>query len=257
VKASYWDSLHESFEDAVFDPVGSDVRGAFWRALDRFSAGARRAADYGCGTGRQLPALAARFESVVGLDFAPRLVEVARRRCAGLDNVEIAPADLRRSALPARNIELGVCVNAWIMPRIEERTAMLRAIRRSLAPGAPLVLIVPSLEAGLYANERLIEWNRRSGLRGASLMREGIAATAAAARDLLQGVIDLDGSRTKHFLREEAHSLLRDAHFEVVHEERIEYPWETYFDDPPRWLVEPLPWDWLFVARRSSRSEIS
>ena len=43
---------------------------------------------------------------------------------------------------------------------------------------------------------------------------------------------------------------MAEAGFEMLHEERIEYPWRAYFDRPPRWLRSPGPWDWLFVARR-------
>lgn len=243
--------MHADFDDAVFDPVASDVRGAFWRAVRRFGRGASRVADYGCGTGRQLPGLAERFDEVTGLDFAPRLLEVARARTAELEHVELRRVDLRRPIPRLRDVELGVCVNAWIMPAHDDRTLALRHIRASLAPGAPLVLVVPALEAALYVNERLIEWNRRAGLRGRALLREGIETTPAAARDLLHGVIDLDRSRTKHFLCEELLSRLRDARFEVVHQDRVEYPWSAYFDHPPRWLTQPLPWDWLFVARRA------
>jgi len=250
MKPAQWDRMHDRFDEAVFDPVASDLHGAFRHALERYGRGARLVADFGCGTGRNLPLLAARFERVVGLDFAPKLLRLAEQRAGHLANVEIARADLRRSAAPARHVELGVCVNAWIMPRFDDRRRMLATMRRSLARHAPLLLVVPSLEAALYANDRLVEWNRRSGLRGAALLREGIRPSAAAARDLLGGVIDLDGSRTKHFLREEAHAVLRDARLELVHEARVEYPWDAYFDRPPRWLREPRPWDWLFVARR-------
>lgn len=250
MKASFWDTMHDDFEDAVFDPVGSDVHGTFWQAVRRFGRGAKRVADYGCGTGRQLPGLARRFQQVVGYDFAPRLLEVARSRVAGLDHVAVRRVDLRKPITGSGRFDLGVCVNAWIMPSHEERRLVLRHIRSSLAPGTPLILIVPSLEAALYANERLIEWNRRSGLRGQALLREGIETTPRASRDLLHGIIDLAGSRTKHFLREEALTTLRAARFEPVHEARIEYPWGDYFDRPPRWLQQPGPWDWLFVARR-------
>jgi len=255
VKASFWNTMHADFDDTVFDPVASDVHGSFWRAVRRFTGDARRVADYGCGTGRQLPGLAARFDEVIGLDFAPRLLDVARERTRGLTNVELRRADLRKPVPRLRNIELGVCVNAWIMPAHEDRRRMLRHIRASLATDAPLVLVVPALEAALFANERLIEWNRRSGLRGRALLREGIAATEAAAQDLLHGVIDLDGSRTKHFLREEALCTLREAGFELVHEGRVEYPWDAYFERPPRWLQPPLPWDWLFVVRKRRRGQ--
>ncbi|MAG16654.1 MAG: methyltransferase type 11, partial [Phycisphaerae bacterium] len=32
--------------------------------------------------------------------------------------------------------------------------------------------------------------------------------------------------------------------------DKIEYDWTTEFHNPPRWLGTPLPWDWLFVARK-------
>ena len=38
VKPSFWDTMHADFDDAVFDPVASDVHGAFWRAVDDFAA---------------------------------------------------------------------------------------------------------------------------------------------------------------------------------------------------------------------------
>jgi SAM-dependent methyltransferase len=250
MRSSFWNAMSSEFETSVFDPVGSDVHGAYRRAFERFGRRSALACDYGCGTGRQLPALAHRHRRVVGLDFAPKLLEVARRRCAELPNVELRRVDLRRPIPKLRGVEFGVCVNAWIMPDHDDRASALRHVRASLAPGARLLLVVPSLEGALFANERLVEWNRRSGLRGRALLREGIEATPAAARDLLHGVIDLDGSRTKHFLREEALATFDDAHFDVVHEDRVEYPWSAYFHRPPRWLRAPGPWDWLFVLRK-------
>lgn len=259
MRASFWDAMHASFEDDVFDPVGSDVHRAFARALGRHAGKARFACDYGCGTGRQLPRLAKRFERVVGLDFAPKLLDVARARTRALPNVELRQADLRRTVRGLRGVELGICVNAWIMPAHDDRARMLRSVRASLAPGGRLVLVIPSLEAALYANERLIEWNRRSGLRGRALFREGIAPTARAAADLLHGVIDLDGSRTKHFLCGEALATFADARFELLEQARVEYPWSAYFElpggKPLRFLREPLPWDWLFVLRRPTRTQ--
>ena len=242
--------MHEDFDEAVFDPVGSDVHDVFWPAVDRFGGAARRVADYGCGTGRQLPRLARDFDEVVGYDFAPKLLQVAQERVRGLENVRVARADLRKRFGARGRFDLGVCVNACIMPSHDDRSAVLQHIRATLAPGAHLILVIPSLEAALYANTQLIEWNRRSGLRGRALFREGLATTSKATNDLLHGVIDLDGSRTKHFLREEALSILATARFEVMHEARVEYPWRAYFDHPPRWLRPPGPWDWMFVARR-------
>ncbi|WP_225769937.1 class I SAM-dependent methyltransferase [Inquilinus sp. Marseille-Q2685] len=49
----------------------------------------RTVLDLGCGIGRFAAALAGRVRRVVGLDISARMVAEARRRCAGLANVEI------------------------------------------------------------------------------------------------------------------------------------------------------------------------
>src|SRR5215207_2387368 len=48
----------------------------------------RRALDFGCGAGRLTYALADWFESVVGLDIAPSMIEVARKLHAGVPGVD-------------------------------------------------------------------------------------------------------------------------------------------------------------------------
>ena len=130
------------------------------------------------------------------------------------------------------------------------RTAILRNMRNALARGGHLLLIVPSLEAAMWVNDRLIAANLRDGARGAHALRGGIDTDVRSARDLLRGIVERGGARTKHYLREEAIVELRQLGLEPVHEDRVEYPWDAYLDYPPRRLAEPFPWDWLFLARR-------
>ena len=33
--------------------------------------------------------------------------------------------------------------------------------------------------------------------------------------------------------------------------EKIEYAWDADFEDAPRWMQDPYPWDWLIVARKA------
>ena len=249
-----WHSLGDDFDELVFDVVGSDVRGVVRRTVDRHRIGSRVAAEFGCGIGRTLPLLSRRFRDVYAIDFAPSLLEVARRRCTRLDNVHYVQADLSRSSGGVKGVQLALCVNALLAPEREKRAGLLRTIRRSLASRSRLILVVPSLESVLFTNSRLIEWNRRAGLRGRDLRRESIPASARTSRDLLDGVVDLDGFRTHHHLREGALVALRDADFDPIDVQRVEYRWDDYFDRPPRWMGEPLPWDWLLVAKPSARS---
>ena len=32
--------------------------------------------------------------------------------------------------------------------------------------------------------------------------------------------------------------------------EKINYNWKTEFNQPPKWLKEPYPWDWMCVAEK-------
>lgn len=250
MERSSWHSLGDDFDDRVFDVLGSDLRGVVRASVDRHAAGTRVAAEFGCGIGRTLPLLASRFRDVYAIDFAPSLLAVARERCGSLDNVEYVQADLSRSSGGVKGVQLALCVNALLSPQRVQRRGLLRTIRRALTPRGCLVLVVPSLESVLFTNSRLIEWNRRAGLRGRSLRRESIPADARSARDLLDGVVELEGFPTKHFLREEAIVALHDTGFAPIDVQKVEYRWDDYFDRPPKWMGEPLPWDWLLVAKR-------
>lgn len=247
-----WDGLAETFDADVFDPTGTDLGGAFTRALRRVGR-VETAVDLGCGTGRLLPRLRRRAERVVGIDFAPELLRVARSRLGDDDRVELRCADLARPLRAPRGADLATCANVLLSPDESTRTAVLRNCRRVLAPGGALLLIVPALESALWVNDRLVAWNRRAGLHGASAFRGGIAAgpaTPSATRDLAGGVVDQGGVRTKHYLKEELVDALRRVRLEPGAVDRIEYPWDAYFDSPPAWLGAPGPWDWLVHATR-------
>jgi hypothetical protein len=67
---------------------------------------------------------------------------------------------------------------------------------------------------------------------------------------MLQGNVDIDNVPTKHYLREELGLLLSREGFRMQECEKIEYRWDTEFIDAPEWLTEPLPWDWMAVAKK-------
>lgn len=249
MKASEWDALAPEFDEDVFDPTGTDLRGAVPRAL-RTVGRVDLAVDFGCGIGRLLPSLVRRADRVVGLDFAQALLDRAHDRLAGAPNVELRRADLSRPLRSPRGAGLVCCVNVLLSPDARVRRGIGRNLRNALAEGGHLLLVVPSLESAMWVNDRLIAANERDGARGARALRGGIGTDARSARDLLRGVVDQGSARTKHYLREECIVELRALGLEPVREDRVEYPWDAYLDHAPRWLGEPLPWDWLFLARR-------
>lgn len=66
----------------------------------------------------------------------------------------------------------------------------------------------------------------------------------------MQGVGEIDHVPHKHFLEEELTLNLNKSGFQVLEIKKIEYPWSTEFNRPPRWLHSPKPWDWMVVAKK-------
>jgi SAM-dependent methyltransferase len=248
----YWERIAGRYEEEVFSSAGADLAGVVARHLDALADPRAVAIDFGCGVGHYLPLLAERFREVHGLDFAAPLVEQARERCLGLAAVRVQQADLSKGRAPRGlpRARVAVCANVLISQDERMRRGILRAIARQLVAGGHLLLVVPSLESALFANQRLIEWNRRLGFDERESIDSGIAPSARSLREIVMGLVRIDGVPTKHYLREEALVLLDDAGFTVRTWEKVEYGWETEFEKPPRFMKRPGPWDWLFVARR-------
>jgi hypothetical protein len=134
-----------------------------------------------------------------------------------------------------------------IMPSDALRDGILKRLAGMLRRGGGLMLLVPSLESSLYAHARRAEWLRRSpGARVPS----ATTLTGPSGRDVLRGILGIDGVRTKHWLREELVVALTAAGFKGVAVDKVEYGWDTEFAEPPRWMKEPWPWDWVAVGRR-------
>ena len=55
---------------------------------------------------------------------------------------------------------------------------------------------------------------------------------------------------TKHYLREELTTTAARFGLAVQEIEKIEYPWSSEFNSPPRWMRAPFPWDWLVLLQK-------
>ena len=113
--------------------------------------------------------------------------------------------------------------------------------------------MVPSLESALFSTSRLFEWRDRTsnGRRNGFAIKLG--SNDARGLDIARGVLNLDGFLEKHYLKEELLVALKSVGFETDEPEKVEYSWSAMFDDPPRWMKEPYPWDWLVTCRKGRR----
>ena len=103
--------------------------------------------EIGCGTGEVTAALAARAESVLGLDLSPEMVAAARERCAGAANVDLVLADALTHPLPREHFDLVVSIATLHHLPL---APMLARARDALRPGGLLwILDLPRDETAL------------------------------------------------------------------------------------------------------------
>ena len=245
-----WNEVADSYDESVFDVLAHDRKGLIEASLRKYGREAKTATDVGCGIGKCVALMAENFPRVEALDLSAKCLDRARKAHARLDNVGFAVADLADPGVKLPKSDLALCVNVLLTPSLTHRTRMLDALCGHLRRKGHLVLVVPSLESALLSNARLIEWNVRSGISPARADVAGFPTrNEPDYRKLHAGVLRLGGADTKHFLKEEVQLLLGERGLQVLEMHKLEYPWATEFDEPPAWMQEPCPWDWLCVAR--------
>ena len=95
--------------------------------------------DIGCGIGRVGQALAPRCKQWIGCDVSPKMLEYARRRLAGFDNVhlvELSGFDLR--PIPDASVDLVYCTVVFIVLEEWDRYNYILEARRCCAGRADL-----------------------------------------------------------------------------------------------------------------------
>ncbi len=241
-----WDQVAETFDEEIFNVPANDSRALIRTWLERLARPDATATDLGCGVGRTLPLLSDLYHTVYAVDVSSQCLAVAAQACAGYDNIRYVHADLSkgRNGYPVADVVL--CINTWLNASPVIRKGIADTTCRSVRRGGHLLLVVPSVESALLTTCRHLQWNQRDGMDPGRAQR----AAALGTPGIEHGIIHIDGVPTKHHLQEELDALLKERGFAVEAVEKIEYPWRTEFDAPPRWMKAPYPWDWFLVARR-------
>ncbi len=186
-----------------FFATGSDyVRVLMARAASLGLPRAREAAlDYGCGVGRLTRALAAHFESCLGVDVSRAMIEHARRLNAGWPSCRFLPIDTP-AELAEGAFDLVLCkAVVQHLPGRSDQTACLTGLARALRPGGLLAVQVPSrlpLRRRLQLLPRLYRALRGLGLEPKALYeRLGLTPIrmAALSRVEVEQAIRAGGAR--------------------------------------------------------------
>ena len=246
---SYWESVAESYDAEIFSVLACDREGAVLACLDTVARPEHTAADLGCGIGKWLPHLAARFSSVLAVDISEKLLEQAK--AAAGDTVTYVSADISKPGHRFGKFDFVLCVNVAITPDAEIRWSLLSNVARCVRAGGHALFVVPSLESALYVKQRLVEWQVREGQGETQAWSANGDKRFTSLTDVEKGIVEIEKVRTKHYLREELVTTLGALRLRVERVDKVRYAWDTEFTDPPRWLKQPYPWDWMVLARKA------
>ena len=95
--------------------------------------------DLGCGTGQLSAALAPFVARVVAVDGSAAMLQAAKKRLHGLDNIDLRRGDLE--ALPIDDARLDAATVMLVLHHIPEPAKALAEVARVLKPGGRIVLV--------------------------------------------------------------------------------------------------------------------
>ena len=248
---AYWDNLAQSFESTVFSVLKYDRAKYITHTIKQYGDKNKIAADLGCGIGSFLPALAQHFGKVYAVDISAKCLQRAKTHCNEYDNIIYRDIDLSAGKIKLPKFDFGLSVNALLSPKLEGRIRFIDASLKGLKKHGHFLLVVPSLESVLLANQRLIEWNIKEGTTANQAQRSLlISSEGHTTKKVCVGTVELDGVETKHYLKEEIFIMLERRGMDILSIKKLEYPWDTEFVDPPKWMSSPYPWDWFVLAKK-------
>jgi ArsR family transcriptional regulator len=127
--AGGWDRLREGIFGDTF---------SLWAVLGLIDP-ALTVGDLGCGTGQLSETIAPYVRRVIAVDGSAEMLDAARRRLAGADNVELRQGDLE--TLPLADGELDAAMLSLVLHYAPDPARALREVARVLRPGGRVLVV--------------------------------------------------------------------------------------------------------------------
>lgn len=244
----HWNKIAPSYNDEIFDVFKSDKFQQLPKYFKKHGNTSHAAIDFGCGNGKSFQYLSPIFKSILAIDISQELLNQAKKR--GFSNIDFKRADLTRKNLNLPEVDFVFCCNVAMLPEIDKTHAMIRNISKCLRKGGNALLVLPSLDSVLYSSWRLMELYKREGVKVNEIPNSEFDYFKASKRDIVQGIIHIDGVPTKHFGRSELEVVFRDVGLTVTSIDKVEYDWDSELAEPPKNMDGPYPWDWLVECKK-------
>lgn len=244
---NYWEKIAPAYDEEIFDVLHNDSKKLILSAIKKISSKRKTVLDAGCAVGKWLPVLSPLFKKIYALDISAKNLEIAQRNHNSFRNIVYQRADMSDSKAAIPKCDVAICINAILTHSLKKRAVFFKSLSRSLKKNGHLILTVPSLESSILT--KIINSQFRIE---PSYIETKLTAKVALKKwkNIVEGNVDIDNIPTKHYLKEELEYLLKNEGFITKEIQKIEYSWNTEFNNPPKWLKEPYPWDWMVIAQK-------
>jgi SAM-dependent methyltransferase len=248
-QAESWSRVARRYEKEFIDPYRAGVRSPLLARLKKVAARGKVAADLGCGIGPLLPELAARFRHVYAVDFAPGMLDRARERCRGLNNITYVHSPLDDLQELSGKIDVAVAVNSLVMPSVAEQDRCLGQILAALRPKGSFLGILPAMDSVHYYTMLLLDRALAGGKPMSAARKNAAHFNDHALYDFAFGQFRFEGIEQHFWQPFEVRYRLRKAGFRGVRLQRVLLDWAQFSwgEDFKRFTP---PWDWYLEARR-------
>lgn len=240
---AHWNTIAPTYNDQIFDVFQSDRNKRLPFYFKKHANKLHHAIDFGCGNGKSFPHLSPIFDKITAVDISQKLLNEAKKR--PFRNIDYKRMDLTKKNLQLPSADFLFCCNVAMLPEIEKTYQMIKNAGNVLKKGGTAVFVLPSLDSVLYASWRLMELYKMEGVKSDEIPNSEFDYYKASKRDIVQGIIYIDGVPTKHFGRTELDVVFKNCGLTITAVDKVEYDWDSELASPPDWLKDPYPWDWL------------
>ena len=182
------------------------------------------------------------------MDISAQCLTTAKKR--SFSNITFKRQDLSKPNLRLPIVDFVFCCNVIMLPEIKKNQVMLTNVSRTLTKNGGALIVIPSLESIMFSSWRLIDWYAQEGVKPDEIPSSELAYFKGSKKDILQGIIYIDGVATKHYSHSEIQVLFERSNLEVTAIDKLEYDWSSEFSEPPEWIKAPYPWDWLVECKK-------
>jgi len=246
-----WSRHALRYDELFLDAFQEGVENPLLERLEQIpDASQKTVADLGCGTGPLLPLLVGRFGRVIALDFAPAMIERARRRLGpDAERVTFLTRAMHELDDLAGQIDVAVAVNSLVMPDVRVIDRTLRAIRASLRDGGLFLGVVPAMDAIHYHTMLLMDTALDRGETPEQAERFAAFSAEHHHYEFAFGRFLFQGLRQKFWQPFEIRHRMKRAGFASVELGHVLYPWDDSMAGGTDLAEFPRSWDWSFLAR--------